>query len=244
MWSGLGQGATSAMGAVLRPLVEALEIYGDPIIQGLSDAADTADGIFSSLWENVGVPVLDFLESVGGAVWEGFTEMVTWLEEITGPLRSAAAEAWDWLSAQFDLAWDSTGGIREWLADQASELWDSFLETIEPIRGPVMTVAGVLVLLSPLGPIIILTQVIPPLWEKIVWLWNNWNTDDILVRAREILANDILPGVIGLVSGVASAISGATACRGTATVSRKACTAPPTGGTAPNTNGASRSPIA
>ena len=209
MWSDLGKGATAALGALLKPLVEALDVYGDPIIQGLSDAVDTADGIFSSLWENIGVPVLDFLESVGGAVWKGFNDTIAWLEEITGPLRAAAEDAWDWLCAQFDLAWESTGGIRQWLSDQASTLWDSFLETIEPIKEPVLAVAGVLVLLSPLGPIVILTQVIPPLWEKIVWLWNNWNSEDILVAAREILANEILPGVIGLVSGVASAISGA-----------------------------------
>lgn len=209
MWSGLGAGASAAVGAVMRPLVEALEVYGSPIIQGMSDAADSADGLFSSLWENVGVPVLDFLEAAGGAVWEGFTGMVDWIVEITEPLQVAAAEAWTWLCEQFDLAWESTKGIRDWLAETAAELWQEFLKTIEPIRTPLMAIGGAILLFSPLGPIIVLTQVIPPVYQKIVWLWNNWNTDEILVVAKDVLANDILPGIIGLVGSVGAAIAGA-----------------------------------
>ena len=74
-----------------------------------------------------------------------------------------------------------------------------------------MVAGGILVLLSPLGPIVVLTEVIPPLWEKITWLWNNWNSEDILVRAQEVLREDILPGIIGAVSGVAGALAGASA---------------------------------
>ncbi|HEY0944690.1 MAG TPA: DUF4157 domain-containing protein, partial [Opitutaceae bacterium] len=219
MWSGLGAGASRAVGALMKPLVDAINIYGDPILQGMSDAADTADGIFSGLWENIGVPVLGFLESVGGAVWEGFTGIVDWIGEVTAPLRSAAEDAWEWLCEQFSLAWDSTSGIRDWLAEKASELWDAFLKTIEPIKTPLMAVAGTLLLLSPLGPIVVLTQVIPPLYQKIVWLWENWNTEEILVQARELLANDILPGIIGLVSGVSSAIASAASWLAGATAS-------------------------
>jgi len=209
MGSGLAEGATAAVGALMQPLVDALDVYGDPILEGITSAADTADGIFSSLWENVGVPVLDFLESVGGAVWEGFNGIITWLDEVTGPLRDAAEDAWDWLMAQFNLAWDSTSGIRTWLEEQAASLWETFLEVIEPIRTPLMAVAATLVLLSPLGPIVVLTQILPPLYDRIVWLWNNWNTDEILVEAREVLANEILPGIIGFIGTVGGAIAGA-----------------------------------
>ena len=101
--------------------------------------------------------------------------------------------------------------MRATLSEHAAAAWKDFLTTIEPIRRPLMIAAGVLVLLSPLGPIVVLTQVIPPLWEKLTWLWNNWNTDDILVWAREILAKDILPGVLHTVGDVASAFATSTA---------------------------------
>lgn len=209
LWSGLGAGASATVGALLRPLVDALAIYGDPIIQAMSDTADTADGIFSGLWDNIGVPVLDFLASAGGSVLAGFNGMIDWIVEKTEPLQSLAREAWTWLCQQFDLAWESTSGIRQWMEQTASQLWESFLEAVEPIQTPLMVAGGALLLLSPLGPIVILSQIIPPIYEKVVWLWNNWNTDDILVQAREMLANEILPGIISAAGGLVSAIASA-----------------------------------
>ncbi len=216
MWSYLGRGASAGLGLLLSPLVEALDEFGGPLVQSISSIADFIEDVLSSVWEHIGVPVLDFLENAGGAIWRAFTGIADWLERITRPIRNTAAEAWNWLMRQFGLAWENTSGIRQWVTDKATDLWDTFLRTIEPIRGPLLAVGGALVLLSPLGPIIILTQVIPPLWEKIVWLWENWDTEEILVQAREILANDILPGIIGLVTGVSSAIAGAAAWLATA----------------------------
>jgi phage-related protein len=205
----IGGAASAAVGTVLGPLKEALDVWGGPLIEAVQSISDTVNGVFTGLWDNVAVPALDFLESVGGAVWETFTGLVTWVWDTTQPLRALAEDAWLWLLDTFDLAWSSTEGIRAWLAEKASDAWDGFLETIEPIQEPLMTAGGILLLISPLGPIVVLSQIVPPLVEKITWLWNNWNSEDILVRAQDVLREDILPGIINTVSGVASAVAGA-----------------------------------
>ncbi len=215
----IGSAASTAIGSLMRPVVEAIQVYGDPILQGITSVADTIESIFSGLWDNIAVPVLDFLGTVGGAIWSAFNDLITWIEDITAPLRAAAEWAWNELCEEFDLAWNATGGIRKWFSDTAQDIWDSFQETIEPIKTPLMVVGGILLLLSPFGPVIIVTQVIPPLYDKLVWLWNNWNTDDILVQAREILAHDILPAIIGTVSTVSAAIAGAVSWLAGITVS-------------------------
>jgi hypothetical protein len=202
----IGSAASAAVGTVLGPLVEALQTWGGPLVEVIQSAATSVNELFSGVWEELAVPALDILESIGGAVWQGFNDLVTWVWDLIEPIRTGAETAWNWLLETFDLAWNSTSGIRDWLSEKASDAWSAFLETIEPIREPLEAVAGVALLLSPLGPIIVLTQVVPPLWEKITWLWNNWNTEDILVTARDTLQNDILPAIIGTVSGVASAI--------------------------------------
>lgn len=207
--SALGGAARSAIGFLLEPLVRALQQWGGPLIDTIQSVSDSINGFLSGMWENIGVPVLDFLETVGGEIWATFTGFVGWIWDLTAPLRNTAERAWTWLLEQFDLAWDSTSGVRTWLAELAADAWAGFLETIEPIREPLMVAAGVLLLLSPLGPIVVLTEVVPPLWEKLTWLWNNWNSEDILVRAQDVLREDILPGVIGLVGGVAAALGGA-----------------------------------
>lgn len=211
-------GASSALGALMQPVVEALDQYGPGIIEAITGASDSVNGFFDGLWESIGAPAMDFLEEAGGAVWQEISDTIDWLWEATSDVRDAASDAWDWVMSQFEIAWDSTAGIREWLEAKAIEAWDSMKEALGPLEGPLTTLAGVLLILSPLGPIVIATQVIPPLWEKLTWLWNNWNTNDILVWAQDILRDDILPGIIGLVSGVASSIATAAAWISSATV--------------------------
>ncbi len=207
--SAIGGAASSALGSVLGPLVEALAVWGGPLVDTIQSISDRINGVFSGVWDHLAVPALDFLSYVGGGILDGFTRLVTWVWDVTAPIRNTAETAWNWLLDTFDLAWESTSGVREWLGNIASTAWDAFVETIEPIREPLMVAGGVLLLLSPLGPVILLTQVVPPLWEKITWLWDNWNTQDILVRAQDILREEILPGILGTVSGVAIAFAGA-----------------------------------
>ncbi|RPI41766.1 MAG: DUF4157 domain-containing protein, partial [Betaproteobacteria bacterium] len=202
----IGNTASAALGTVLGPLVEALQVWGGPLVATLQSVATAVNGLFSSVWDSIAVPALSFLERIGGEVWDGFNRLVTWVWDLVEPLRTGAETAWTWLLETFDLAWESTTGVRDWLAETASAAWTAFLETIEPIREPLLTVAGVALLLSPVGPIIVLTQVVPPLWEKLTWLWNNWNSEDILVRAQDTLRDDVLPAILGAVRGVAAAL--------------------------------------
>ncbi len=202
----IGSTASAALGTLLGPLVEALQEWGGPLVSTLQSVATTVDGMFGTVWDNFAVPALGFLERVGGEIWNSFNRLVTWVWDLVEPIRTGAETAWNWLLDTFDLAWQSTSGVRDWLAETASSAWTAFLETIEPIREPLMAAAGIALLLSPVGPIIVLTQVVPPLREKITWLWNNWNSEDILVRAQDTLREDVLPAMLSTVSGVATAI--------------------------------------
>ncbi|WP_433319527.1 eCIS core domain-containing protein [Micromonospora chersina] len=207
----LGGAARSAVGALLRPVVAALQEWDGPIIRNLRTVADTVNGVFTGLWDHLAVPALDLLGAAGGAVWESFTRLGGWLWDLTAPIRAGASYAWDWLCTQFGLAWDSTEGARSWLGNLANSAWETLRATIEPIRTPLMVVGGILVLLSPLGPVVLLTQVLPPLWDGLTWLWENWNTREILVAARQVLQDRILPTVIGAVTGAADTLAAAAA---------------------------------
>lgn len=199
----------SAVGTLFKPFVKALEKWGGPLISWIQKLTGAVSGVFNSAWDNVAVPALDLLEAAGGAVWETFTGFITWLWDLIAPLRNTAEWAWGRVTAFFDIAWNSTSDIRETLADFASEAFDSFLELIEPIKTPLMVAGGILLLISPLGPIIVATQVIPPLYEKITWLVENWDKTEIVVEARKYLHDTILPGIMGLIDGVKSALVGA-----------------------------------
>ncbi len=203
----LRERTSEKLGEAMGWLVEALATWGTPILATVQGISDTINGVYTSVWEGLAVPALDFLQGVGGEVWARVSRMVSWVWEITEPLRTGATLAWNWLLEEFHLAWDSTSGVMDTVRAWAADAWTSFQQTIEPIRKPLMVAGGILVLLSPLGPVVILAEVIPPLWEKITWLWKNWNTSDILVRARDVLREDVLPGILGAIGGVAGAFS-------------------------------------
>lgn len=207
----LSGAASATVGIFLRPLVEALQEFGGPLVETIQSISDTVNGLFTGLWDSFGVPVLDFLGTVGGAVYGAFNAFVTWIWDLTEPIRDGASTAWNWLLDTFDLAWRSTGGVRTWLGELAASAWETLQETVEPVRGPLTAAAGVLLLVSPLGPVIVLTQVLPPVWEALTWLWENWNSEDILVRAQDVLRDDVLPGLIGAVSGATTAMADAAA---------------------------------
>jgi Domain of unknown function (DUF4157) len=207
--AGIGEGVTDTLGSLLGPVVEAIEEHGLPFVRQIQGLIDSVTEALDGVYQTVAKPVVDFLGDVGGTVWEGLTGLADLVWKLTEPVRALGGRAWDWIKAQFGIAWESSRGAREWLVETASELWESLKETLEPVMGPLRVVGGILLLLSPMGPIIVLNEVILPLWEKLKWLWNNWNTDDVLVRAQEILTQNVLPGVISTVSSVREAMAGA-----------------------------------
>ncbi|MEO3891425.1 DUF4157 domain-containing protein [Nonomuraea sp. B5E05] len=205
----LGGAARATVGTLLRPVVDALQEWDGPILQNLRSAAATVNDLFLGFWDNLAVPALDLLGKVGGAAWESFTRLSSRLWDLGAPIRAGAEYVWKWLTTQFGLAWDSAEGVRGWLAGLADSAWEKLRATIAPIRTPLMVAAGALVMLSPLGPVVILTQVLPPLWDKLTWLWANWNINDILVAARQVLLERVLPTVIGKVSEAADTMAAA-----------------------------------
>lgn len=208
-YGALGKTASAAVGVLLRPLIKVIDVWGDDIIAFVQGFSDGINAVFTALWDNIAKPVIDFFGAAGKAVWDAFTGLITWIWDLAKPVRDAAQFAWDWLMKKFGLAWKNTKSIREWLTKKAEAAWKKFLKVIEPIKKPLMVVAGILVMLSPLGPIIILTQVLPPIWDKLKWLAANWKDTEIVVRARAILKEDILPFLIGAVETVKGLVKGA-----------------------------------
>jgi hypothetical protein len=206
---GIQGGISSRLGEMLRPLVNSLDRNGIPFLRRLQRTMSSISRAFSTVWRMIARPAASFLSGVGGAIWGGITRLASWLWNLTSPVRRLASSAWNWIKTTFNIAWNSRGGARNWIVEKATETWNRLKSTLRPVIGPLRVVGGFLIRFSPLGPVIALMRAIRPLWGKLRWLWNNWNTDDILVRARNILREQILPGVIDGVASVSSIMASA-----------------------------------
>ncbi len=206
--------AREAVGTVFEPLIHALDQFGDPILSFIESATGSLSRACTGAWDRLAVPALNLMERAGGAVWRGFTTTITWLWELIAPLREAADWAWQGLCRLFRIAWNSTSDIRQSLAGFAERAWTALQASIAPIRTPLMLLGGILLMITPGGQVLILSQIIPPVYDKISWLVQNWRSIGIVVEAREILHKEILPAIIGAAGLLGRAVQGAVAWLG------------------------------
>ncbi len=208
-YSQLGNAASAAIGFILAPFLKVIEFFGDDIISAVQALSGGVIGLFAGLWNNIAKPVLNFLGEIGGTVLGWFMDLAGWVWGLIKKVKNFAGSAFDWLMDKLGVNWSGESGVSDWVTDKAQGLWDSFLELIEPIKVPLKVVAGILAILSPLGPLVIMTQILPPLWDKLKWLVANWRDTEIVVRSRKFLKDVILPGIIDVVDDIKSAIMGA-----------------------------------
>ncbi len=137
----------------------------------LGKIAKEVGDFFSRIWHDYGAPALEAIEKVAGAAWKWIKEKATWIWDKLLPIRNAFSKAWNWIKKEFNLAKEEASGVLGWLYDKAKEQWMKIRDKIAPILGPLKIVAGVLLLFSPLGPIIVLWKGLPLLWQGLQWIW-------------------------------------------------------------------------
>lgn len=178
-------GAAQAMFDVARSV-------GGEAFSVLRHAASTIGSFFSGLWEHFGAPAVDAIRGVASAVWDWITEKARWIWNATQPIRDLFMRAWRWLMRQFNLAWEGGAGIIDWLREKARAAWEKIKDVVRPIIGPLRIIVGILLALSPIGPILAIVAAAPYVWRALRWIWDNWG-HDIFVRARRVLQEQIIP---------------------------------------------------
>lgn len=163
----------------------------DEIRALLSEAGEFLGG----LWNDFGAPAVEILSDLAGSAWEWISSQAQWLWDQTADIRGWIAGAWQEFKDIFNLAWDGAGDVLSWLRNKAQEAWDAVKEELGPYLLPLQIAAGVFALFTPLGPIVAIGVGGPLLWQGISWLRENWDDIGIIVRARELLHQQILPAV-------------------------------------------------
>lgn len=184
----------NAVASAAQAIFDVARAIGGGAFDALRRGASAVADFFSGLWNDYGAPAWQAIRRFAGGVWDWITEKARWIWAQTEPIRSALTRAWNWLKRQFNLAWDTGAGVLDWIREKASRAWDRVKETLRPVMGPIRIIIGIAILLSPIGPIVAIVAAAPYIWRAIQWLWNNWGSD-ILVRARRVLNDDILPAL-------------------------------------------------
>src|SRR5262249_3849003 len=144
-----------------------------------------------------------------GAIWEKLQQLGNWIWEKTAPIRSLAEQAWIWIKNKLGIGEGPEGqnGILQWIQRKAEGIWTEHVKPfIERHKKPLMAEAGMLVLLSPAGPLVIVGGAIAGLVAGIRWIKQNLRDKQQVIQQRGLLKGVIIPALMSAVKSVSSSL--------------------------------------
>jgi hypothetical protein len=197
----------------MRKLVEGIIAFQrwtqSTIWAGLTAAASAVSSIFGFIWNDLIVPGWNGLKKAAGAVADWVSARAQEFWNFIKPAVDLGARIWNrikqFIAKWTGIAWDTGASILDWIKEKAKAAWDKVKATIEPILGPLKVIGAVLLLLSPVGPIAAVAAAGYGLFQAAKWLYQNWDHLNIVVKAREVLHNTIIPAIHSAVAAVKSA---------------------------------------
>jgi hypothetical protein len=200
----------------LREAAEKIELaatkFITPIVAKLQDIAGKVGDFFKGIWAKFGAPVWDWIKKYAGQQWEQIEKLAGWIWDKTAPIRSLLSRAWTWLKNKIGIGDGPEGkdGILQWIQRKAEAAWDWVKAKLEPYKQQLLTVAavlgGVLLLVSPAGPILIFGGIVVGVIQGVRWLKANWH-GNLVVRARVYAEKTLIPSLMGAINRVTTAIA-------------------------------------
>jgi hypothetical protein len=206
--TGAAEKGCNGFAALARKILDFLRALGGAALQRIIGFFRRVGGVLSAFWNDFALPIWDAIKSFAGAVWTWITDKATWLWDLIEPLRNAVARAWNWLMRQFGIAWKAGGSVLDWLKAKAQKAWDWLMSFIEPIKKPLMIIGGVLLMLSPMGPILAIGIGAYAIYRGVQWVRENWNSE-VFVRFRHYLKEHIFDVLSSAIESLKNSVVGA-----------------------------------
>jgi phage-related protein len=205
----IARGDCSALTEAAEKIQKALEGVISPIVDKLQSVASRIKGFFVGIWERFGAPVLEFLENAAGWVWQKMKDLANWIWDKTEPIRNILGRAWRWIKRKLGIGDDTegSGGVWGWVKEKAAGIWNDYIKPfLERFKRPLMVVAGILLLLSPAGPVILFAGAVAGIMVGIRWIRQHMRSRDAVVQQRGYLRGVIFPAIMGAVNRVTTAL--------------------------------------
>jgi hypothetical protein len=203
----IARGDCSSITEAAHKIHEVFMGIASPIIDRIKGLASRVSNFFGGLWDRFGAPVWAFLRRIGGVVWEKIQSFAGWIWDITAPIRRTLMRAWRWVKNKLGIGEGPEGqnGILQWVQRKAQSAWDNYiLPFIERFKRPLMAVGVILVMLSPAGPIIAIGAIAYGVIRGVQAIRHYFGTRGSIVNGRNILQNEIIPGIVSTINRVAA----------------------------------------
>jgi hypothetical protein len=184
-----------------------------PVIEKLQLVAGKVGDFLKGIWDKLGAPAWDFIKKYAGAQWDALQQLGEWIWAKTAGVRSLGARAWTWLKNKIGIGEGPEGqnGILQWIQGKASAAWDWVQAKIAPYKKQITAVAsvvaGIAVMISPAGPIVLAGAAIYGAVQGVKWIRANLGGGNAIVRARAHAQTVLIPQLIGAINKMTGAVT-------------------------------------
>ena len=207
--SGMVAGACEAFAHAAEAITSVVKAIAGPTFEVIKTIASAVGTAFSFIWDKLVKPAYEAIKGVAQTVWGWIESTAKWIWEKTEPIRRTLGRVWRWILDKFGVAWDAGGSVLDWLKEKAAAAWDKIYDFIKPVIGPLKIIGTGLLLISPLGPIILIWKAAPHVWDALTWLYQQWKKTDFIVAARNVLTEHILPAIVSGAETIANLLESA-----------------------------------
>jgi len=179
----------------------------------IKELAKKVSDFFGGLWNRFGAPIWEMLKEIGGEVWARIQALGQKLWDSTQKIRDAGQDAWQWVKDRLGIGEGPEGqnGLLQWVKAKADEAWKWLKPRIEPYKKQLAVIAGIVLLLSPAGPLLLAAGAVVGLMYGIRWIRQYLRSRADLIAQRGVLEGVIIPGLMQGIAMVTGALKSAAA---------------------------------
>jgi hypothetical protein len=183
-----------------------------PIVEKLQPVIAKTEQFFRDVWDTIGAPVWDWIKKYAASQWELVKKVAGWVWDAAQPIRKLASDAWTWFKNKLGIGEGPEGqnGILQWVQQKGEAIWSELKVKLAPFQKQITAVAtavgGILLMLSPAGPIIAVGALIYGVVEGVRWIKTNWGKGNATVQARVYLEKTLIPALLGNVHSMTASL--------------------------------------
>lgn len=196
---------------IVAGIKQAMDAFGDmsdAMFAPIKKVFNAVSGLLKAAFEKVLLPIFDLLKSVAKGIYDVVEGFIDGVVSVAKAIGGALGKVWKWIKSTLGFGGggdssDSKGGIWSRIKKWAGDLWDGVKDTVLKFVEPLKTLGKVLLIVSPVGPIILAFKYGPKIVHWLKDLWAAVSNPKNIPRARAMVLK-VLRGLTAFLQSVAA----------------------------------------
>jgi len=213
---GLAAGSCDALFQAIADLKVVLSTLASDAWDHIVEFLEPVSTFLENTWDRFGSPLLEWIQSVSGEVWQGIQTVWSNVKYYGSQLASAASQLGSTVWGKVKGLLGFTGGaskeagagsgVMDWIKDKANAAWSTVTAPLNRALAPVRQVVSKVKTILPLDAVKRMQERVQSFQSQVAQMDAAADSADGLVKNRTRLREAILPGILGAIDTVRGAV--------------------------------------